>query len=204
MSCSRRRTEMDLDAVFVGPAGEGLAAVDEANAVGEGEVAPDPLREHGEAVAEPDEKVDVDHEPADPRQEAAEVRFERPLDFGDGSQSADGGHVALIEVVEGFTRLMVEVSLDHARDVIAHLHGGLSDAGNLTAVLLNVGEVAADENFGMALRLRVLLTNTQPRLSVGTPRSLPSGDAWTPAAQRVTAAWKALIAGDDEALARHS
>ena len=39
--------------------------------------------------------------------------------------------------------------------MIAHLHGGLRDAGDLLAVLLEVGEVAEDENFGKAGRIEV-------------------------------------------------
>ena len=35
------------------------------------------------------------------------------------------------------------------RGVVAHLHGGLGDAGDLAAVLLDVREVAADEDFGV-------------------------------------------------------
>ncbi len=51
---------------------------------------------------------------------------------------------------------MVEVGLDHARDVIAHLDGRLRDAGNLMAILFEVGEVAADEDFRMTFRVRGL------------------------------------------------
>ena len=45
---------------------------------------------------------------------------------------------------------MVQVGGNHAGDVIAHLHGGLGDAGDLVAVLLEVGQIAADEDFPMA------------------------------------------------------
>ena len=42
-------------------------------------------------------------------------------------------------------------------DVIAHLHGGLGYAGNLVAVLLEVGEVAEDEDFRQAGRIEPIV-----------------------------------------------
>ena len=75
-----------------------------------------------------------------------QMGFEGPLDFGDGGHAADGGHVALVEVAEGGAGLMGQVGGDHLADVVAHLHGGLGDAGDLVAVLLEVGEVAEDED----------------------------------------------------------
>ncbi len=48
-----------------------------------------------------------------------------------------------------------EVGGDHLADVVAHLHGGLRDAGDLVAVLLEVGEVAEDEDFGQGRRVEI-------------------------------------------------
>ena len=80
------------------------------------------------------------------------VRLEGPLDFGDGGHAADGGHIAFVKVAEGGARLAGEVGGDHSGDVIAHLHGGLGNAGDLTAVLLEVSQVAEHEDLGQAGR----------------------------------------------------
>jgi hypothetical protein len=66
----------------------------------------------------------------------------------DRGHAADGGHIAFVEVAEGGARLAGEVGGDHFRDVVAHLHGGLGDAGNLMAILLEVGEIAEDKDLG--------------------------------------------------------
>ena len=78
--------------------------------------------------------------------------LEGPFDFGYGVHAADGGHVAFVEVAEGRARLAGQVGGDHFGDVVAHLHGGLGDAGNMMAVLLEVGEVAEDEDIGESWR----------------------------------------------------
>ena len=114
--------------------------------------------------------------------------FEGPLDFGDRGEAADGGHIALVKIMKRLARLVVQVGGNHAGDVIAHLHGGLGDAGDLMAVLLEVGKVAADEDFRMALGVEGAVHEHASALVGGTPSSLPSGEACTPAAQSVTAA----------------
>src|SRR5271170_4738905 len=83
------------------PTRQDLASGNEPRAVGEGEIHPRPFKENGDAVAEADEEVDVDRQPGKPRHEAAPVRFERPLDFGDSGKAADRGHVTLVEITEG-------------------------------------------------------------------------------------------------------
>jgi len=71
--------------------------------------------------------------------------------------------------------------------MVAHLHGGLGNAGDLMVVLFEVGQIAQDEDLGHARRIEARSITTQPRWSSGAPSKLPSGEASTPAAQRVTA-----------------
>ena len=78
-----------------------------------------------QAVLEADQVPEVDHEPGDPREEAAEVHA---LDVGDRAGAADGGEVALVGVVEGLGVAAGEAVGDHARRVAALLHGDRRDA----------------------------------------------------------------------------
>ena len=95
----------------------------------------------------------MDGEPGEPRRKAAHVRLEGPFDFSHRRHAADGGHIALVEVAEGRARPAGEVGGDDFGDVIAHLHGGLGHAGNLMAVLLEVGQVAEDKDLGQSRRV---------------------------------------------------
>ena len=85
------------------------------------------------------------------------MRLEGPLHFGYGVHAADGGHIALVEVAEGGARLAVEIRGDDFGHMIAHLHGRLGHAGNLVAVLLEMGQVAQDENFRQARRVEPVI-----------------------------------------------
>ena len=73
------------------------------------------------------------------------MAFEWPLNVGDGGLAADGGHVALVEVVEGFVLAAAIAAeargnepADAACCVAAHLHGGLGDTRNLPAIFLHM------------------------------------------------------------------
>ena len=82
-----------------------------------------------------------------------------------------------------------EIGGDHLADVVAHLHGGLRDAGDLAAVLLEVGEVAENEDLGKAGRIEIVVDDDAAALvERERPAFLPSGEACTPAAHRMTAA----------------
>ena len=71
-----------------------------------------------------------------------------------------------------------EIGGDDLGDVIAHLHGRLGHAGNLVAVLLEVGQVAEDKDLGQARRIEPVVDQDAARgRSVGAPSSLPSGEA---------------------------
>ena len=50
-----------------------------------------------------------------------------------------------------------EIGGDDFCHVIAHLHGGLGDAGDLAAVLLEVGEVAEDKDLGQRGRIEAVV-----------------------------------------------
>src|SRR5437879_2177359 len=85
-----------------------------------------------------------------------------PLNVGDGGLAADGGHVALVEVVEGLVLAAAIAAEARGNEpanapccVAAHLHGGLGDTRNLPAIFLYMREVAADEDFGVTGRVQV-------------------------------------------------
>src|ERR1700722_20194638 len=63
--------------------------------------------------------------------------------------TADGGHVSLIEIVEGGAGLPCNILSDHLGGVPAHLHSWLSDSWDLAAIFFYVGQIAADEDIGM-------------------------------------------------------
>ena len=68
--------------------------------------------------------------------------------------------------------------------MVAHLHGGLGHAGNLVAVLLEMGQVAEDKDLGQTRRIEPGRPQGRSRgWSSGAPSILPSGEACTPAAQ---------------------
>ena len=132
------------------PAGQGLVARNEARATREGEVGPGPVDQDGKPIAEADEEEDVDGDPYEPSGETTHVCLEGPLDIADSGHAANGCHIAFVEVAEGRTRFAGEVGGDEFGDVIAHLHGGLGDAGYLMAILLEVSEVAENEDIQQA------------------------------------------------------
>ena len=83
---------------------------------------------------------------------------------------------------------MGEVGGDHFADVVAHLHSGLGDARDLAAVLLQVSEVANDEDFGKTRRIEIAVDNDAAAFVERSAEHLAKGEACTPAAQRTTAA----------------
>ena len=90
----------------------------------------------------------MDGEPGDPGEEAAQFQ---EAEVGDGGGAADRRQRAFVAVAERRVRLAGERLLDRFRRVHAFLNRGRRDAGNeLTAGLLDRGEIADDENFGMS------------------------------------------------------
>src|SRR6185369_17720157 len=93
--------------------------------------------------------------------------FERPLHLGNSRHAADGGHVALIEVAETRPRLMGEVGSDDFGYVIAHLHGGLGDSGNLASILFEMRQVAEHKDFGESGRIESVVDDDATSLVEG-------------------------------------
>src|SRR6059058_2592481 len=71
--------------------------VDQAGATAVRDEAEGPAHDHEQPVLEPDEVPEVDNEPCDPGEEAAQLE---PLDLGDGGRAADRREVALVAVAE--------------------------------------------------------------------------------------------------------
>src|SRR6185437_531976 len=91
------------------------------------------------------------------------MSFEWPDDIRDGCLAANGGHIALVEVVERLDQsalgpgLPANKSPDAVSSVSSHLHGGLSDPRDLAAVLFNVRQIAAHEYFRVTFGVEVLV-----------------------------------------------
>src|ERR1700748_1566719 len=83
--------------------------------------------------------------------------LEGPFNFGDGSHAADGGHISLVEVAESRSRFAAEVRRDDFGEMVAHLHGGLRNAGDLVAVLLEMSEIAKDEDLRKIGRVELVV-----------------------------------------------
>jgi hypothetical protein len=79
-----------------------------------------PADEDEEPVLEADEVPEVDDEPGDPSDEAAEFQ---PLDVGDCGCSSDRGEVAFVSVAELRSGARAQPSLHDLRGVAALLHG---------------------------------------------------------------------------------
>src|SRR4051812_30106125 len=70
------------------PRRRGIRPCDQPRAALVREVGPRPFRDHEKAVAEADEEENVDREPGDPGEEAAQFQ---ESEIGDGGGAADGG-----------------------------------------------------------------------------------------------------------------
>ena len=128
--------------------GDGGAG-DEAGAAAEGEVLEAPLDEDENAALELNDVDEVDEEPDKPGGKTGNVNAE---DVGDSGGASDDGHVAFVEVVETCRRRFSgEAGGNDFGGEAAALDGDLRDAGEgLVFFVQGVGEVADDENFGMA------------------------------------------------------
>ena len=71
---------------------------DDPGALATGKEGPDPADDDHDLVGKADEEEDVDHEPGEPGEEAAEFQ---PGDHGDGAGVPNGGHGALVPVLGG-------------------------------------------------------------------------------------------------------
>src|SRR5205814_7284787 len=95
-----------------------------------------PAHDDEQPVLEADEVPEVDDEPRDPGEEAAELE---PLDLGDGCRAPDRREVALVAVVER-RRLPRAQAVAHDRGrVPALLHRDRRNAGKLRRVRANPG-----------------------------------------------------------------
>ena len=82
---------------------------DQARTAAAGDERERPAGQDQDPVLESDQVEDVDPEPQQPGDRAAEVQ---PLDLGDGAAAADRGEVALVDVAERLDRLAGEPALD--------------------------------------------------------------------------------------------
>src|SRR5215471_438824 len=127
--------------------GDGFTG-DEARAAAEGEVFETPLNENLNATLKLNEVHEMDEEPDEPSEETGDVQSEN---IGDGRGATDDGHVALVEIVEGWNRLLpLQARLDGFCGIASTLNSDLRDAGKRLAVFVEgKGEIADDENIGI-------------------------------------------------------
>src|SRR5581483_11198600 len=101
------------------------------------------------AVTKADEEINMDQTPGEPCRPSAKMSLKGPLHIGNGAIASDGGHVALIEVVEGFARPAFQIGLNHPGGVGAHLHRRLRHAGNSLAVFRDLRQITADKDISV-------------------------------------------------------
>ncbi len=78
------------------------------------------------------------------------VRWSQPK-IGDSGVPADLGEISLVEVAEWDDFFAAQPALDRLGYIAAGLNGGLGQAGErLAGWVIEMGEVADHENFGMA------------------------------------------------------
>src|SRR3954467_6100593 len=140
---------------------------------------PPPAREEGkrpahdpqDPVLEADQVEDVDPEPQQPGERAAEVD---PLDLGDGAGASDRGEVALVDVAERLDGLAEHPPPHDLRGVAALLHRHGRDARQVLHVplrVLHAHHVAEREHLRVAGQREVRLDGDAP----GAIRLLPHG-----------------------------
>src|SRR5436190_20629623 len=104
-----------------GPARAGAICFgDQSCATAVGEEAERPADEDEDAILEADEVPEVDDEPGDPGDEAAQLQA---LEVGDRRCAADRGQVALVAVAERFRLPRAQPRPHHLPRVPALLHG---------------------------------------------------------------------------------
>src|SRR5207249_8343124 len=129
---------------------------DEPGATATGEEAEGPARDDQQPVLEADQIEEMDDEPGDPGDEAADAD---PLDVRDGLRAADRGQIALVDVFEGLRGAARQAIADYPRDVAAFLDRNRSEAGkcHVRAVAMdNTHHVADREYIGTVVMRQVL------------------------------------------------
>src|SRR4029077_18866391 len=137
--------------VLLDPAGEFVAAGDQAGAALVGEIRPGPLDHHDQAIAESDEEKNVDEEPCQPGEISGQVKLAGLSELGDGGGAADGGQAAFVVVPKFAARLIFKVAGDGVRHPFSLLDGDRCDSGGHLAVFVcECGEVADNQYLGMS------------------------------------------------------
>src|ERR1022692_240689 len=129
----------------VNPAGQLVAAGDEASAALISQIRPRPLDHHDQAIAESDEKEDVDEEPGEPGKVSGDFEF---ADLGDGGGASNRGATAFVVIIKIAAWLIFQVAGDGFGNPVALLDGDGGDSGKHLAVcVFQSCEVAEDEHF---------------------------------------------------------
>src|SRR5881394_3875285 len=98
---------------------------DEADPALKRHIGPGPIEHHGQPIAEPDEPENVQKDPEQPGEKSGDSQSEN---VADRRSPSDGGHDAVIAIVERLKRLLSDGAHDVARRVRALLDRDLGDA----------------------------------------------------------------------------
>ena len=123
----------------------------------------------------------MDEQPGQPGEEARELE---PAEVGHRGRAADRRERPLVAIAERQQRLALAARAGCSRAACcASWIAAGATPGTSVPVLLEAGQVADDEDLGVAGDVRSGSTSTRPARSSGTPRVLARGEAATPAAQ---------------------
>ena len=154
---------------------------DEACASLEGEIGPRPVDEDHEAIPELDQVEDVHEEPGEPRDATGQPHG---TDLSDGRGAADGGHLALVAIVEGPRGRAADAPPGIVGGQAALLHGHRRHAGQRRSGLMGErAEVSDHEDIGMAGHREIRLDRHAAGAVQRDAEGSGQGDASTPAAQ---------------------
>src|SRR5665213_1222566 len=146
------------------PTWQFLAAGNQPRTTGEAEVHPDPLQHDNRAVAKSNQKIDMHHQPGDPRRKTFHVGVEWPHHIGHCGMTPDRRHISFIEVVEFRPLSAFHVGEYLPRGVYSHLDGRLRHPWKLPAVFDNVRQVTADKDIRMPGWVQVFVNEDRASL----------------------------------------
>src|SRR5579862_1522318 len=122
-------------------------AGDQARSAIEAQVLKSPADEDDQPVAELHQVHQVHEQPQEPGDEAVKAQA---AEIGDSRRTPYDRQAAFVVITERRGRLAAKTLNDRTRGVTAFLHRDRSDARQGLAVLIEMREVADDEDFGMA------------------------------------------------------
>src|SRR5947207_8908714 len=120
-----------------------------------------PGGEHRNAISKANEEKYVDAHPCQPRKKSAPVRSKRPENLSNRCLPPDRRNVPFIKVAEAERVLgdlwSLHKVLNASSRVCTHLHCRLRYTGDRSPILLQIREIATDEDVRQSLRVQELI-----------------------------------------------